>query len=828
VQLEILNPQEIFAMTRRLFLIFLFPVIIALAFVSPTQARSGKTLDHLTFTVTVRDAADNSPLQLARVTLRRSGGASSVQAATNGMGKATFRELEAGRYFITVFYSSYNTFSDSISIDEKHQSFAVTLSEKDFNAAEVVVSASSDASTSSIDLKTANQVFESEFSHAPPTARITNVIQENVTGAANAPTGEVHIRGQHGEFTYYIDGLPVPLGVFGGLNEVVDEKVIDRATFWTGGFPAEYGGQSAAIVDIQNRVPSGKFHLDFSTYVGSYLVFNGTKSFSSGTDVPYGKSSSAAGDTLGGRVGPFRAINSNGQALSFSDHVGKFGYFVSGSRQSTDRRIDNPTATLYNDYGTDYFLYGKFDYLIGDKDYLTANLNYGRTKTQVPFDTANYGGALAPDEQTTTNAFQTLSYFRTISTERDKESNFFIGLYAREGSLIYTPSAITPATFQFANDTTLYALTEDRSFTTLGLRTKYDVRLSHQVLLTGGLTLSSTTGTEKFTSRDAAGNAGKSLVTNFSGSDFGVFVQSEWHPLAWLRWDVGVRYDQHIAPDLPLTKQVSPRIRLNAFIDDANTVYAYYGRLFMPVNIEGLRTLASASSASDNTAAPTLPQRDSFYELGFLHNFTFGLRAKVAAFYKDSSPSVDDETVGASAVKAAVNIERVRTSGLEVSLSYSNAATPFSGYLNTALIHAYGSGAITGGFLSADFTGAGKAIDLDHDQRLSVVAGLNYQPKNWFVNLTAIYGSGLTNGNPNNIDFKTGLFAFNSNAHVSPSLVLNLAAGRTFQVSGNATLEPSVYITNLFDHDYLLKGAYFSGAAYGERRNVVFKIAVHI
>jgi len=61
-------------------------------------------------------------------------------------------------------------------------------------------------------------------------------------GAARAPTGEVHIRGHHGEFTYYVDGIPVPLGVFGGLNEVVDPKAIDRATFITGGFAAEYGG----------------------------------------------------------------------------------------------------------------------------------------------------------------------------------------------------------------------------------------------------------------------------------------------------------------------------------------------------------------------------------------------------------------------------------------------------------------------------------------------------------------------------------------------------------------------------------------------------------
>ena len=56
----------------------------------------------------------------------------------------------------------------------------------------------------------------------------------------------------------------------------------------------------------------------------------------------------------------------------------------------------------------------------------------------------------------------------------------------------------------------------------------------------------------------------------------------------------------------------------------------------------------------------------------------------------------------------------------------------------------------------------------------------------------------------------------------------DLAAGHTFSLGGTTTLEPSIYVTNIFDKNYFLKGAYFSAAAYGERRNVVFKVALHI
>jgi len=137
---------------------------------------------------------------------------------------------------------------------------------------------------------------------------------------------------------------------------------------------------------------------------------------------------------------------------------------------------------------------------------------------------------------------------------------------------------------------------------------------------------------------------------------------------------------------------------------------------------------------------------------------------------------------------------------------------------------AQGDGTTSGGFLPA--SPPTTAFDLDHDQRLSVVASINYQPAQWYTNVTAIYGSGLTNGNA--INFQTGLFDFNQAAHTTPSWILNVSGGYTFYLSGNETLEPSLYLTNLFDHIHLIKGAYFSGASWEEPRNVVFKIAVHI
>ncbi len=760
----------------------------------------------INFTVVVYDSANVQPIELARVALYR--GASFIRGkVTNPEGRAVFTDVVAGPYRVVIRAVGYNDHEDTIQIDPMHIFDSVTLAE---TSEQVTVSGSREADINSVEPKSGNQVFESESYHAPPTARMTKLVQENVLGAVRAPTGEVHIRGQHGEFTYYIDGAPIPLGVFGGLNEVVDPKVIERATFLTGGFPAEYGGQMAAVVDVQNRVPTGALHLDFSTYGGTYAP-NGNK------------------DSL---LTPNRLLNMNGQSLSMSDHSGKLGWFISGSRQETDRRIDAPVSTIFHDHGFDYFLYGKADYLLSDKDFLTLNLNYGITNTQVPFDSLEVGGTNAPqaedDAQYTTNAFQTLTYNRSISSEPDGESNLMITTYAREGSLVYTPGGIDAPTVDTVKGNA-DVISENRNFTTIGIRTKYDNRLSHEFMYAAGLNFSTTSGHEDFGPVDSTAGeryssvTGQHTVTNYMGSDFGAFLESEIHPEEWTQIDLGVRYDQHIAPSVAMESQISPRIRWNFLFGEDDNAYVYYGRLFMPNNIEGLSQLASSVGSS---GSGTLTERDNFYEAVYTHSFDFGVHSKLAYFDKDATPGVDDQTVGSSAIKTPINIAEVHTQGLELGLSYSSPSTPFSGYLNTSLIHAYGSGAITGGFLATDNDGS--ATDLDHDQRLSVVASIDYQPNDWFANVTGIYGSGLTNGDPSGQPYGTGLFDFNQFAHVTPSWILNFGAGHTFHLSGGATIAPSVYLGNILDHEHLLKGAYFSGASWEEPRNVILRVDVHI
>ena len=205
-----------------------------------------------------------------------------------------------------------------------------------------------------------------------------------------------------------------------------------------------------------------------------------------------------------------------------------------------------------------------------------------------------------------------------------------------------------------------------------------------------------------------------------------------------------------------------------------------------------------------------------------MHRFPAGVVTKLSGYYKRSSPGIDDNTVPGSAIVTSVNIEQVRIAGVEAVVEIRPAG-PVSGYVNVALNHAYGFGTITGGFFPAG--PPSESFDLDHDQRLSAVGSLVYSRQGLYVSTTGIYGSGLTNGSDPDSTYGTGLLDFNKSIKVRPSFILNASAGYTLVVGGTV-LRPQLYVENVFDHKYLLKGAFFSGASVGRPRSVQVRLNV--
>ena len=768
-----------FALQRaRLRLTGLIGLALALA---PIESRATpiNPKNNSDITGTITDSASGQPLASAEVSVMR-GSEVVFNASTDAFGRYTAHNISPGTYTVAARFLGFSPQSKTVIVVETSGDMRLDfkLLPVAINLAGVTVTA---AAPLAVDTRTGDQRFKQEQYHGAPSNTTSQILQQSIAGAARAPTGEVHIRGQHAEYTYYVDGVPVPAGISGSLNELFDPSVVNQIDFKTGGWDAEYGNKNAAVVNVNTRIPTGAFHLDASNYNGSF--------------------------------------KSNGQSLNLSANAGKFGFFVSGARQVTDMRqepvlFDTVTNAPinYHNHGQDIFGFGKIQFVPSDRDVVNLDVSRSRTRLAVPFDSSQ---GLIDDHQQDVNGFVNLGW-----RHRSGSSELFAGGFFRDGSLKFTPGLSDEPSFIFYPDTTTpYNLTEDRNFRTIGMKLDYTLRVNHSMAFKLGTLASSTSGHEDFETVDSDGNPGPASNSDLKGSDIGVYAQTALTPSDHWELRTGVRFDNHNAPFAGDQHQISPRVKLSFFPNAANTFWVYYGRLFIPTNVEDLRSITSVAD-SGVVADPTLPERDDFYEVGYVHRFPFGVVTKLSAYYKSSLPGIDDNTVPGSAIVTSVNLAKARITGVEAVVEVRPPG-PVSGYVNVALNHAYGHGPITGGFFPAETPDG--YFDLDHDQRLSAVGNLVFAHRGLYVSATGIYGSGLTNGADVDSTFGTGLFNFNKSMHVDPNFIFNASAGYALTI-GRTVLRPQLYIENLFDKKYLLKGAFFSGASVGRPRSVQFRV----
>jgi hypothetical protein len=778
---------------RRRSLVTFGIALIAFGAVTPTIARAAADPIGSDVAGVVRDSTTGEPLANAELSVLREGRLV-VNSESDQFGRFIIHNLPPGEYAIAVRMIGFRAESRTITLSiASRENLTFTLVPVATQLEALTITAQSPIA---IDTRSGNQVYKQNDYHGAPSNTTSQILQQSIAGAARAPTGEVHIRGQHAEYEYYVDGVPVPSGISGSLNELFDPSVVDRIEFQTGGWDAEYGNKNAAVVDVHTRIPAGGFHMNVDGYGGSF--------------------------------------NTNGQGLNLSDNVGKWGFFVSGSRQETAMRQEPvvfDTATLepidYHNSGQDYFTFGKLQFTPSTRDVINLEGNWSRTHFLVPFDSAQ---GITDDRQTDVNSFANLGWrhrFGSLDSASVSNADLFAGFYHRHGSLGYVPGASDePAFFFFPDTTTSYNVAEQRNFDTYGTKVDLQWRATHALDFKTGVQASVTSGREDFISTDNGGSPGPGSNAALKGHDIGLYAQDTYSPVEWLELRTGVRYDSHVAPFAGNQHQVSPRVKLSFLPNLSNTLFLYYGRQFVPTNIEDLRSITTVSEGGDTTSAsPTLPERDDFYEIGYVHRFPAGIVWKLDGYVKNSSPGIDDNTIAGTAIVTSVNLDQVRIRGIETVLEVRPGG-PISGYLNLAINHAYGRGPVTGGFFPTDVAHVpGEWFDLDHDQRISSVASVVYSKNRFFASATGIYGTGLANGADITSPIGRGLFDFNSGIHVDPSFIVNGALGYSLLVAGTV-VRPQLFVDNIFDRRYLLKGAFFSGASVGRPRTLEVRVDV--
>ncbi len=247
----------------------------------------------------VTDSASGNPLPSAQVSVTREGRI--IQnTLTDNFGRFIVHNLSAGSYAVSVRFIGFKPFNGAVTVGSADVRLNVLLTVATTQLQAVQVTAEAPVA---VDTRTGDQVFTEQESHVAPTTTTSQIVQQSVAGAVRAPTGEVHIRGQHAEYTYYIDGIPVASGVSGEPSTNCSIRQSSTAsTFRPGGWDAEYGEKNAAIINVATRIPTGAFHMNASASGGSFGAYT--------------------------------------QSLNASANSGKWGFFVSGSRSVTDMRLD--------------------------------------------------------------------------------------------------------------------------------------------------------------------------------------------------------------------------------------------------------------------------------------------------------------------------------------------------------------------------------------------------------------------------------------------------------------------------------------------------------
>ncbi|HLX24878.1 MAG TPA: TonB-dependent receptor plug domain-containing protein, partial [Usitatibacter sp.] len=211
-------------------------------------------------------------------------------------------------------------------------------------------------------------------------------------GVVQDSFGQLHVRGDHANVQYRIDGVTIPESI-SGFGQAFDARFAQSINILTGALPAQYGYRTAGIVDIRSKNPADDG--------GSLGVMGGSHSSAEASGELYGTS-------------------------------GAFGYYLTGSFLRNDLGIENPTPdrNAIHDTTRQSHGFGQLSYVIDADSRVSLIFGSADNKFQIPNipgQEPSYTLAGAPPidssqldaRQNEKNFFQALSYQHSAGENLD-------------------------------------------------------------------------------------------------------------------------------------------------------------------------------------------------------------------------------------------------------------------------------------------------------------------------------------------------------------------------------------------------------------------------
>jgi outer membrane receptor for ferrienterochelin and colicin len=623
----------------------------------------------------------------------------------------------------------------------------------------------------------------------------------------SATNGDLHVRGEHANLQYRINGVLLPEGISGfGLE--LDPHFVENMEFITGSLPAQYGFRTAGVVDIKTRNGAAENGGDVEVNGGSYDTFH--------------------------------------PSFGYGGSTGNSNYFVDGSYNHNAIGIENPTASSKPIHDTTD-QYKTFAYLshildatsrisfIGSGSYSnfqvpnTPGLPVGTASGGNPWNStqgpATFDSSALNERQNEQNYYGVVTYQKSAGN-----LNFQVSALGRNSSVHFMPDPVGDLYFNGV------ASNVKKNLTSGGLQTDASYTAGGQHTIRGGaiwlnewVTADSTTTVFDL---DANGNpVGKAfpIVDNHKlyGAFSGLYLQDEWKIFPTLTLNYGTRFDAFNS-SFDHEHQLSPRINFILQPTKSTTLHAGYARYFTPPPVENVSANSVAlfdptsNAAASDQDDPVKAERSDYFDAGISQKLAPGWQAGVDGYYKQAKNQLDDGLFGQTLILSAFNYAKGKVYGVEFTTSYTIGG--FSTYANVALGAAYGKDFNSSEFLfDPNRLNYSKThwINLDHEQKTTGSFGASYlwhesHGSSTRVYADALYGTGLRTDStaPDGSTIPNG-------GTVPAYYTINVGAEQSFKVGAKETLKARLDVVNLTDKSYELRngtGVGVNAAQFGERR----------
>ena len=608
-----------------------------------------------------------------------------------------------------------------------------------------------------------------------------------VPGVAQDSFGQLHVRGDHADLQYRINGIIIPEFI-SGFGDTLGSRFIGRLDFLTGALPAQYGYRTAGIVDITTN---------------------------DGADIDGG-----AVDLYGGSHGTFQP------SVEYGGSDGALDYYGTATYLKSDLGIESPTAANPGHDGTEQVRgFGYLSYLIDPDARFGLILGHSLGNFQLPDNPGQQPNFILANHPTFDSAEvnetqRELNDYAIASLQVSKQKlDYQVALFTRYSSVTFNPDPVADLMFNG-----VAAQVYRRDIAT-GLQADASYELDEIHTLRWGLFAdqerTASDNTAAVFPADMAGNQTSDVPETITddggivGHLYGAYLQDQWQVSAPLTLNYGIRYD--ISDGYVDENQWSPRINFVYALGDADKLHGGFSRYFTPPTLELIAPTDIAKFQGTTNALPSdsntdvKAERDSYYDLGWTHSFTPAWQAGLDGYYKDAKDLLDEGQFGQALVFSPFNYARGRVWGIEFTTSYTGDLA--AAYFNLAYGRALGNQVVSGqyNFDPAELVYIqNHYVHLDHDQTWTASGGVSHVWDGTRFSLDGIFGSGLRAG-----------FA---NTESLPSYAqFDVSANRSLPIDGFGDVGVRLAIVNVLDRVYEIRdgsGIGVGAPQYGPRRGL--------